>query len=91
VEAGRLYTVDLCITSPGDGAILTGSVSVSATVTVNGVSPGVRRLTFFLGGVYLLTDDEAPYQFELPTARWVDGPRTLEVEAWMRPRTDTSG
>jgi hypothetical protein len=83
-EAGRLYTVNLCITSPDDGATLTGSAPVSATVTVNGVSPGVRRLTFFIGGVYLLTDYEAPYQFEIPTARFVDGPRTLEVEAWMR-------
>jgi chitodextrinase len=83
-DAGRLYTVTLCITSPDDGATLNGSASVSATVTVNGVSPGVRRLTFFLGGAYLLTDYEAPYRFDIPTTRFVDGPRTLEVEAWMR-------
>jgi hypothetical protein len=83
-EVGRLYTVNLCISSPEDGATVTGSALVSATVTVNGVSPGVRRLTFFLGGAYLLTDYEAPYQFEIPTMRFVDGPRTLEVEAWMR-------
>ena len=83
-EAGRLYTVTLCITSPDDGATLAGSTSVTATATVNGTSPGVRRLTFYLGGGYLLTDYQAPYQFELPTQKFVDGPRTLEVEAWMR-------
>jgi fibronectin type 3 domain-containing protein len=83
-EVGRLYTVTLCITSPEDGATLTGASPVTATVTVNGTSPGVRRLTFFLGGQYLLTDYQAPYQFELPTQKFVDGPRTLEVEAWMR-------
>ena len=41
-EAGRLYTVTLCITSPDDGATLTGTAPVAATVTVNGTSPGVR-------------------------------------------------
>jgi fibronectin type 3 domain-containing protein len=83
-EAGRLYTVTLCITSPDDGATLTGTAPVAATVTVNGTSPGVRRLVFHLGGQYLLTDFQAPYQFELPTQKFVDGQRTLEVEAWMR-------
>jgi chitodextrinase len=83
-ELGRLYTVTLCLTSPDDGATVTGSAPVTATVSVNGTSPGVRRLTFFLGGEYLLTDYQAPYQFELPTARFVDATRTLEVEAWMR-------
>ena len=83
-EAGRLYTVTVCITSPDDGATLTSNAPVAATVTVNGTSPGVRRLTFYLGGAYLLTDYEAPYEFEIPTTKFVDGTRALEVEAWMR-------
>jgi fibronectin type 3 domain-containing protein len=78
------YTVNVCFTAPADGSTATGATSVSATVSVTGTSPGIRRMTFFLGGSYLLTDYQAPYTFTIPSDRFVDGQKALEVEAWMR-------
>lgn len=77
--AGGAYTVTLCITAPGDGAVLTGTVPVTASVTTTGSSPGVGRMHFSLNGIYALTDREAPYGFYLPTARRIDGDYYLEA------------
>ena len=82
--ANNSYTVNVCFTSPSDGSTATGQTSVSATVSVTGTSPGVRRMTFYLGGEHLLTDYQSSYTFTLPSDRFVDGSKTLEVEAWMR-------
>ena len=78
------YSVTVCITSPADGATINGVRNVSATVTMNGTNPGVAKLIFYLGGEYLLTDFQTPFSFDLPTTRWVDGNRLLEVDALMR-------
>ena len=78
------YTITLCLTTPANNASLTGEQIVSASVAVTGSNPGVRRLSFYLDGQYLLVDYEAPYTFSLPTARFVDGTRSLAVEALMR-------
>jgi chitodextrinase len=87
---GGSYTVSVCLTAPADGATVGLDTTVSATVTVTGTGPGVQRMIFYLDGAYLLTDYQAPYTFTLPTAKFVDGMRTLEVEALMRDtfRTD---
>ena len=81
---GRLYTVNVCLTNPGDGSTVSGDAAVATTLSVVGPSPGIRRLTYFLDGEYLLTDYQPPYEFTLPTAKFVDGSRMLSVEAWMR-------
>ncbi len=78
------YTVTVCITAPVDGAIVNGARTVTATATVNGTNPGVARLVFYLGGQYLLTDFQTPFTFSLPTTKWVDGTRLLELEALMK-------
>ena len=82
--ASAAYTVTVCITAPVDGAIVNGVRNVAATVTVNGTNPGVARLVFYLGGQYLLTDFQTPFTFNLPTTKWVDGTRLLELEALMK-------
>ncbi|HET6771355.1 MAG TPA: right-handed parallel beta-helix repeat-containing protein, partial [Actinomycetota bacterium] len=82
--SGPSYTVTVCFTEPADGATLTGIRTVTTTVTVNGTNPGVNKLLYYLGGTYLLTDYSAPYSFSLPTNKFVDGLRALEVEAVMR-------
>ncbi len=79
-----LYSVTVCITNPADGAVLTGNASVTATISVTGTNPGVQKLLFYLGGQYLLTHYTTPYTFTLPTTKFVDGSRLLEVEAIMR-------
>jgi hypothetical protein len=82
--ASAVYTLTACITAPANGASVSGSRTVSATVTVTGTNPGIAKLIFYLGGEYLITDYQSTYTFILPTKKWVDGTRLLEVEAIMR-------
>lgn len=79
-----IYSVTVCITKPIDDTILAREASVLATVSVTGANPGVQKLVFYLGGQYLLTDYEPAYTFILPTRKFVDGRRLLEVEAVLR-------
>ena len=78
------YTVTVCLAAPASGSTLTGAVTVSATATATGTSPGVQRMVFYLRGVYLLTDYQAPFTFTLRSDEFVDGTASLEVEALMR-------
>jgi hypothetical protein len=78
------YEVTICITTPRQGATLTGNEGVVATVRVDGDDPGVRRVVFSLDARYLLTDFRAPYRFVFPTAKFVDRSRTLEAVALMQ-------
>ena len=47
-------------------------------------NPGIDRLRFYIDGERLLTDYQAPWRFTLPTDRWADGDKLVEVEAVMR-------
>jgi Bacterial Ig domain/Calcineurin-like phosphoesterase len=78
------YTVTVCITVPADGAVLTGATTVTGTVSVGGVNPGIQKMLFYLNGEYLLTDYVSAYTFTLPTDKYQDGNRLLEVEAYLR-------
>src|ERR1044071_1535851 len=78
------YTVTVCITVPTDGATVSGVRNVTATVSTSVGAPGVAKLIFYLDGEYLLTDFQTPFSFDLPTTKWVDGNRSLEVEALMK-------
>ncbi|MEK6275748.1 MAG: Ig-like domain-containing protein [Actinomycetota bacterium] len=85
--ASGAYAATVCITNPADGASLTGAMPVSVTVSVTGTNPGIRSLAFYLPGEALddlLVDFASPYEFTLPTTKWVDGARTIQVEAEMR-------
>ncbi len=81
--AGNAYSVRVCLTV-GSGTVLSGDATVTATVTISGASPGIRKLEFSSDGQYLLTDFEAPYTFFIPTASWIDGSHTVGVEALLR-------
>ncbi len=78
------YIVTVCLTDPLDGAVVSGATSATGTVSVTGTNPGVQKLIFYLGSEYLLTDYAPPYTFVIPTSKFVDGARSLEVEAVMR-------
>ena len=82
--ASSAYTVTVCITTPSDGASVSGLQTISTTVTTSGTTPGVAKLIFYLNGEYLLTDFQAPYTFVLPTDKRVDASYTLEVETLMK-------
>lgn len=77
------YTVTVCVSLP-DGP-LTGVVDVSAQVYVTPVTttapPAVRRVVFWFGGSYLLTDFDPAYGMAWRTTRLPDGAGTLEVRA----------
>ncbi|HEY3312200.1 MAG TPA: Ig-like domain-containing protein [Anaerolineales bacterium] len=78
------YTVTVCFSSPADGAVLSGTQTISVSTSTTGANPGFARMIFYLGGEYLLMDFQSPYTFSVPTGKWVDGARTLEVEAFMK-------
>jgi len=82
-ESGA-YTIMLCFANPVDGTSVNGPATVAVSPTATGLSPGIRRLVFYLDAQYLLTDYESPYTFELGTDHFVDGSHTLAVEALMR-------
>ena len=82
--ASGKYIVNVCITSPANGASLTGNATVTATASVTGTNPGIQRMIFNLGTGYLLTDYSSPYTFTLPTAKWADGSYTLSASTLMR-------
>jgi len=82
--AWESYTVTVCIAIPTDSVVVTGEVSIAATVRVTGKNPGIQKLLFTLNGQYLLTDYESPFTFIIPTTKFVDGNRNLEVRARMR-------
>jgi hypothetical protein len=82
--ASAAYTVTICFSNPAGGSTLTGNVTVTATTSVTGTSPGVQRVIFYLDHTYLLTDYQSFYSFTLPTTKWVDGSHTLSAEVLMR-------
>jgi chitodextrinase len=82
--SGNAYTVTLCITAPDAGSTLTGSTTVSSTVSVTGTNPGVQELVYTLNGSDLLWDFQAPYTWVLDSTRWLDGNYSLQVDAIMR-------
>jgi len=84
------YSVSLCIDQPAAAQVLSGEAVVSASTSVTGSDPGIRRMVFYLDGAYIATDFQAPYTFNLPTDQWVDGGHTLEVEALMRDNFTTA-
>ena len=83
--ASGKYTVNICVTSPADGASLTGNATVTATATItSGSTSGVEQMIFYLGSGYLLTTYSKPFTFTLPTTKWADGGYTLNVHALMQ-------
>lgn len=78
------YSVTVCITLPASGAVLTGSTTVTGTVTSTDATIGVQRAIFTMDGAPLLTDYTSPYTFTLDTRRWVDGTHQIWLAALMR-------
>ena len=67
--SGNAYAVTLCITAPDAGRHITGSTTVSSTISVTGTNPGVQELVFTLNG----------------SAPAVGLPVALHVESWTPP------
>lgn len=80
----------VCLQAPFDGATVSGTIPVVATLANTGTPTtplsafGARRMEFLLDGRALLTDYEAPWEFLLPTTYVADGVHTLQVRALLR-------
>lgn len=82
-SARSTYTVTVCITAPANNATISGLQPVTATVNVTGANPGVTELRFYLAGSSQINDGVSPYTFILPSHYFIDGSRSLAVEARM--------
>jgi subtilisin family serine protease len=69
----------VALTAPADGAILTGTVTVSANASDN---KGVAKVEFYRGGVLLGTDTSAPYSIQWNTSTETPGSYTLTAKAY---------
>ena len=67
------------ITAPGNGAIVSGATSVTASASDN---VGVTRVEFWLDGALASTDMTAPYEWSWDTTTAVDGPHSLASKAY---------
>ena len=92
-EDGNLYLADLSggvyalrgdpgpsvtISSPAEGAAVTGTVLVQATASDNGA---VTRVEFSVDGVLLATAAAPPYSFEWDTAKYANGIHKIKATA----------
>lgn len=69
----------VAITSPADGAGVTGSITVSASASDN---IGVSKVELYLDGVLFAADALAPYTFTWDTTKSSDGVHTLTARAY---------
>ena len=74
----------ICLTTPGDGAAVSGTTRVSISVNSGGGDAQPRFVNAFLDGTYILQDSQPPYQFELPTHYFVDGRHRLAVDTTLK-------
>ena len=77
------YSITICLTGPANGSSLTGTVTVTTSVSITGKTSGVQHMIFNLDSSYLLTAYKSPYTFILPTEKWKDGSHTLYAKATM--------
>lgn len=66
------------ITSPANGATLSGTVPFNATATDAG---GVQKVRFWVDGTYLGFDSTAPYTRSWDTTALPNGKKTLKIQA----------
>jgi len=67
------------ITSPNDGAAVSGTVDLLATATDN---LGVVKVHFLIDGVVRSTDTTSPYRFSFNALLETEGPHTLSARAF---------
>jgi subtilisin family serine protease len=67
------------ITSPANGATVSGTITVSATASDN---VGVTRVELFVDGSLAGTDTSAPYSFSWNTASVPNGSHSLQTRAY---------
>jgi ELWxxDGT repeat protein len=67
------------ITSPSNGAVLSGTASVNADASYD---VSINRVEFYVDNTLLGTDSAAPFFWSFNTAAYSDGPHVLKVIAY---------
>ncbi|HET6615556.1 MAG TPA: Ig-like domain-containing protein, partial [Dehalococcoidia bacterium] len=78
IDSGDSTPPAVNITSPGDGATVSGTVSIAASA--NDAS-GVQKVRFWVDNSYLSFDLTAPYSKNWNTIGWADGAHVIKVQA----------
>jgi len=85
-EGQSSWQANICITSPGPGATLSGDATINVTVgTVSGTPPAVKRVKSYFtrtttsSMATLASDYEYPWTLTLPTTRWVDATYRIDI------------
>lgn len=79
VTVPELIPPSVSVSSPANNAIVSGTVSVTASANDN---TGVSRVEFYLNGVLQATDSSVPYLFSWNTASFATGSCTLVAKAY---------
>ena len=85
--SGGSYTVTVCITSPGNSWVVSGSVPISFTVNVTGTGSSLNEPVLFLDAQYFTQSftTATPFnKFSIPSTKYVDGTHVLSLEADMQ-------
>lgn len=69
----------IAISQPADGSELGGTVTVAADATDD---TQVNKVEFLVDGVVRWTDTTAPYEFNLITSAYSDGPHSIAAKAY---------
>ena len=80
---GSSATVEVCIAEPSGLDPLEETIPVVVTVTVSNGRP-VDSVNLSLDGTKTAEDDEAPFEFFVPTDLYVDGDHMIQVNASVR-------
>ncbi len=61
------YLVTVCLSQPVSGALVSGKVTVTASVTTNGAAPGMQRVIYTLDGSCSVLTEFYTLYFFIPT------------------------
>ena len=78
-EPGDVTAPTVSLTSPTNGAIVSGDMNIIATASAAG---GVARVDFFIDGVLVGTDNTSPYQTTFDTTSLTNGSHTVTATAY---------
>jgi len=92
------FVARICITEPGEGAILSGNTMMTITVSpVSGNVPQIDRVRSYLGkgtstspSTTLVNDYATPYTIHIPTTHWQDGAYWLTARVYFENGFETS-
>ena len=86
------YVITLCLSEPFENEELSGEVTITVDIEIEGEDPRIQRVMFYLDEEeYLLTDYSPPYTFVLPSTYYDNGAHQLSIEVLMRDKFLATG